>query len=407
MSQANKKHISVNVDYYRYSGLEFLYRFTFAANAYLTVFLQGRGMSASQVGLISAICSTMAILAAPVWGVVSDKLRSVRKAFLVLVAMGGLLWSLIPPSFGVALLGLNLGFIVIPLASFFTQPTNSLIDSWVVQSANRRRLNYGAVRIWGSIGYAVMTVSLGALLPRIGVDSTFYALGLWAIPLFILCFVTPDDAAARKPLSLREMHVGRLFRNYYFVTYLVFSFLQQIPVSTVLTFLPYLMKETQVSVDLFGAVTGYRALLEIPFLLLMARLRKRISLPKILLGASLLYLVECFSYHFISGMWLLFLMQTVHGMAMGLKIGSASNYVYRLAPDDLKATAQTLNGSVNALASILGSLLGGYLLDALGVRQYYLLAAGMILVSALFFFGSLYLGKRRRSEPSPLDTLSA
>ena len=48
MSQSNKKHISVNVDYYRYSSLEFLYRFTFAANAYLTVFLQGRGMSASQ-----------------------------------------------------------------------------------------------------------------------------------------------------------------------------------------------------------------------------------------------------------------------------------------------------------------------------------------------------------------------
>ncbi len=392
----------IPADHWRFSGVEFLYWFAWAASGYLTVFLQSRGMSASEVGLIGALNSAVGIVAAPFWGMVSDRLRSVRKVLLLVIALSGLTWSLTPLTADVPVFGLSLGLIVIPFGSFFRVPTGSLVDSWVVQNANRQRFNYGSIRLWGSIGYAVMNMSLSAMMPWLGVENTFYIFGVSVLPLLGLCYWIKDDAVKLKTLSLRQMQVGRLFREYYFVFYLLFSVMLNMPVNTIFTFLPYLMEETQVSTDLFGVIMGYKALLEIPVLLLMARLRRRYSLPKLMLAAAGLYVVECLCYSFINGLWPLLAVQTLHGLAGGMFIGCSSNYVYSLAPDHLKATAQTLAGSVSSLADIIGNLLGGYLLDAMGVRSFYTVCGGLILGAALFFLASFALGARLSGRPSPL-----
>lgn len=392
----------IPADHWRFSGVEFLYWFAWAASGYLTVFLQSRGMSASEVGLIGALNSAVGIVAAPFWGMVSDRLRSVRKVLLLVIALAGLTWALTPLTAEVPVFGLSLGLIVIPFGSFFRMPAGSLVDSWVVQNASRQRLNYGSIRLWGSIGYAVMNMSLSAMMPWLGVENTFYIFGLSVLPLLALCYRIRDDAVKLKNISLRQMQVGRLFRDYYFVSYLVFAVALNMPVNTIFTFLPYLMEETKVSMDLFGLIMGYKALLEIPVLVLMSRLRRRFSLPKLMLAAAGLYVLESYGYAFISGLWPLLAVQTLHGLAGGMFIGCGSNYVYSLAPEELKATAQTVAGSVNSLAGILGNLLGGYLLDAMGVRSFYVVCGCLILAAALLFLASFALGARLSGRSSPL-----
>ena len=44
--------------------------------------------------------------------------------------------------------------------------------------------------------------------------------------------------------------------------------------------------------------------------------------------------------------------------------------MYSLAPDHLKATAQTLNGAMNSVAGIIGNLLGGVLIAMVGVKAF-------------------------------------
>ena len=66
------------------SIMEFLgYGTSLAALGYLTVFLQDIGMDASQIGTITAVNSVVGMVASPFWGVVSDKLRSLRKTLLI------------------------------------------------------------------------------------------------------------------------------------------------------------------------------------------------------------------------------------------------------------------------------------------------------------------------------------
>ena len=61
-----------------------------------------------------------------------------------------------------------------------TQKPLAVLDAtrnyYETQNANVHRLNYGAMRWWGSISYAAMAIGLSFVLPKLssGVDCTFY-----------------------------------------------------------------------------------------------------------------------------------------------------------------------------------------------------------------------------------------
>ena len=72
---------------------------------------------------------------------------------------------------------------------------------------------------------------------------------------------------------------------------------------------------------------------------------------------------------------------TFYGLGNGLLIGSSLNYVYELAPAHLKASAQAFFSAVSSVAGILGNLVGGVVYDAVGAKGFYLLVAGVFLLS--------------------------
>lgn len=387
--------------YLQYSGMEFLFWFSMAAAGYLTVFLQSMGMSATNCSIVNAVCAAVGIVATPFWGTISDKIRSVRVVFLACLLIGSLLWALVPSASSVMVGPVMLSILVVVVANFFRAPIASLMDNWVVQASYRERLNYGSVRSWGSFSFAIMGISLSFILPRFGgdVSSTFYLSLVTAIPLFILCYRVKDDVQKRKAIPLREMHIGRLLENNRFILFLIFVALLQISTSTALNLLPFLVSSVHGDPSKMGLITGYRALLEIPMLLLLKPLRKKVPLYWMLIGCTVLYAVECSLYSVVDAFWQIVLISTFHGLGGGLYIASASNYVYTLAPDDLKATAQTLFGAVVSVAGIFGNFFGGMLMDAIGVTNFYLTAGVMSFISGVLYASSFFLGKKSRRDP--------
>jgi PPP family 3-phenylpropionic acid transporter len=393
---------SLDRRHWLFSGVELTFWFATACTGFLTMYLQSLGMSSSEVGVITAANSAAAVVAAPIWGAISDKIRSIRKVLMLCLVIGAITWASIPLASQVVVSGMMLSTAVIPMGCFFRNPAGSLKDSWVVQNANIHHLNYGAMRLWGSISYAVMSMSLSAVVPHIGVQWTFYLYGITIIPLLFLCVYIKDDGTAKKRLSFKEMHFGRIFRNYYFVTFTIFAILMSVPVSTASSFLPYLIENVGGDTSQIGIILGYKALLEVPMLFLMVRLRMRFSLPVLLGSVAFLQTLECFFYAVSPNMICLIASSTLYGLAGGINIGTATNYIYALAPNDLKATSQTVYGSIIALAGIVGNLVAGVIIDQLGVRSYYFIASGVVLFSLLFFALSFLVGKRILHKEIPV-----
>ena len=58
-----------------------------------------------------------------------------------------------------------------------------------------------------------------------------------------------------------------------------------------------------------------------------------------------------------------------YGLGNGAFLGTGTNYIYELAPVELRATAHSLFISVAQISGILGNLLGGVLFDTIGGKS--------------------------------------
>ncbi|MCL2093941.1 MAG: MFS transporter [Treponema sp.] len=405
--------------YLRLSIMQFFFWFAAATGTYLTIFLIRQGFEPNQIGVIVATNSAVVIIAGPFWGTIADKLRSIRKVFLLCITISIVLWTVVPASSRIDLGPINfpwgtfgplaLMFLIIPISAFFRMPAHSLMDAFTVQNCHLGGISYGHVRLWGSVGWTVMCMILSYLLPRFGVEMAFYMYGVAFIPLYLLMWNAKgvDVAkASKEKRTFKSMGFGRLFKSYYFVTYLFFAMMMHMPVVVSMTYLPFLVQSVDGNLEMIGLVAGYKALLEIPTLLLMRPLREKFPLPVAIGTAAVLYIIEALFYTRVTHFYQIIALQTLHGLGGGFMIGAATNYIYTMAPEGLNSTAHTLLGAVNSTSGIIGSLVGGVLIMAVGISRSYMLIAITITFALVYFVATLFIGVKILKKPIPFKKLA-
>ena len=369
------------------TGANSLFWLAWSFSSYQTVYLQEVGFSASQLGLLNALTSGVSIASLAFWGMVSDRIRSLRKVLITVLVGGAVLFALIPaiptglPSSPLLLLTL------IPVVYFFRGSMSPYAENLLVRNANELRLNYGLLRSVGSFLFTAGGLAITALLPLVGVPSTFWLSGVMMIPVVILTLLAREpNAQPAQSVPKEKLDLFQLFRNKSYVAFLVFGFLFYIAANCEASFFPYFIQGVGVPTDRYVVVLSYRAFLEIPFLLLMVKLRRRFSLGRLVVAAAVLMAVECvFLGLFANSLMSILLCATFFGLGNGLFIGSSLNYLYELAPSHLKASAQAFFSAVSSVAGILGNLLGGLVFDAMGAKPFYLFVATLYFLSVGVF----------------------
>lgn len=369
------------------TGANSLFWLAWSFSSYQTVYLQEVGFSASQLGLLNALTSGVSIASLAFWGMVSDRIRSLRKVLITVLVGGAVLFALIPaiptglPSSPLLLLTL------IPVVYFFRGSMSPYAENLLVRNANELRLNYGLLRSVGSFLFTAGGLAITALLPLVGVPSTFWLSGVMMIPVVILTLLAREpNAQPAQSVPKEQLDLSQLFRNKSYVAFLVFGFLFYIAANCEASFFPYFIQGVGVPTDRYVVVLSYRAFLEIPFLLLMVKLRRRFSLGRLVVAAAVLMAVECvFLGLFANSLMSILLCATFFGLGNGLFIGSSLNYLYELAPSHLKASAQAFFSAVSSVAGILGNLLGGLVFDAMGAKPFYLFVATLYFLSVGVF----------------------
>lgn len=392
-----------------------IFYFAWAFACYQTVYLQSIGFSASSLGVINAVCSAVGIASVSFWGMISDKTGSLRRVLIIVLAGNSILYTLIPqiPT-GLAISQLLL-FCYVPVVNFFRASMATYADNLLVRNCNELGLNFGVLRSVGSLLFTISSLIAAAWLPALGVANTFWITGaLMIVPILFTVF--SREPAARTPgkksggkKGKDKLNLGELFQNKAYVAFLVFGFLFYIAAACGGNYIPYFMESIGVDSKQYGVILAYRAILEIPFLVLMLRLRRKFSLRVMVLAAAVLMSLESLGFSlFANSLPTMLLFCTFFGLGNGLFLGSSINYVYELAPSHLKASAQAFFTSVASVAGILGNLLGGVVYDAIGAKPFYLLVGCLYLLSAGVFLlsfrkkspGQIRAGKDRTEAPS-------
>ena len=385
----------------KYAAVNFTFFITMTfGGGYVTAFLQSIGFNAQQVGNLQAINSGVGIFSSPFWGMLSDKFRSLKKVIITALSIGALLFLFIPFVSRFNIVGISVLFFFIPLAMFFRMPVMSLIDNWMLRNCRKENLNYGALRAFGALSFAIVAFALGFIVPRTGYAFIFYAGVILTIPpLLLMIFIkgsADDQGMDKKRLTFKEMKLGQLFKDYYLVTYILFTVIQRIPFQSSMIFLPFLIQAEGIGGNMaqIGIIMGVRAAVEIPLMMLLKPLRQRFPLYVLIIVATGFFVVECILFSMATNFNMIIAISVLHGIGNGLMIPSGSSYVFQLAPENLKATTQTVLASVNAIAGILAGLLGGFLITRMGVQQFYLVIGIALSIALSVFILSFFIGSK-------------
>lgn len=390
----------------RLSLTEVFYNGCFASANFLTVFLQSLGISAGHIGIVTSLSNVMNIVSQPVWGVLSDRLCSVRKCFILSIILSAVCVIFVPALSVAGALVPAMALLV--LQYFFLTPANMLMELWLVKVNNTPELgiSYGSIRIWASLGFALMNLAYVPILKRAPVRSVYYFYVVFAVLAAVIALRMPAGTEPESGEGERSRFLDMPFRKiltFWIVSYLIFEIIFQVAFSWRNSYMVYAVNAFGVPSESYGAFQFISGMFEIPMLLLCGKLIKKTGLAVPLLAGTLFLAAEFALYAFGTNMAMLLLSQVFKGFGYALYVACRHQYVEKLAPAGLKGSTLALVNAAYAGVNIIAAVFGGFILEGMGTRGFFTLIAGIQFFAAVFFVLSNFIGRKALGKKLPKE----
>jgi MFS transporter, PPP family, 3-phenylpropionic acid transporter len=338
---------------------------------YFPIWLANQGYSPALAAVILSIPMFARIVATPLVTFLADKSGNHRALVLVLLVLSiaGFAAPLALPGFaGLALLTLAnaLAFpAVIPLA-----------ETFALAGVHRFGLDYGRMRMWGSIMFMVANIAGGVALLRLGSESFLPMLLVGMALVLAVSLFLPGSSESGEPVarvSLADM--GVLLATPRYALLLLTASVIQGSHGVLNAFASLTWQARGIPEDVIGLLWATGVVSEV---LLMAFARHGLArcgaagLIAIGAGAALLRWI---GLGFDPPLVVLFVLQALHGLTFGATHIGAMNDLARSVPQRLSGTAQGLYAAATAgIASGSMVLLSGPLYAHFGAQSYWVMA---------------------------------
>lgn len=388
-------------------GLILFQILSFAALAsmnYHNVYLKQIGFTSQQIGFWGSMNGIVQMITLPLWGIVADKTRSGKVTFIISMMVYGVLYLLIPPAGKIYAGAPFVMYILLFMYGTIKQSTRSLQDAWFVSVSAPFGINYASLRMWGAIGFAIVSIIMGIIVDFTGVPFIFYLGTIFCVIFAVLClrFKTPELPEEKKPRIVKEkMRPWVLFKNYYYVSALIMVFTLATYHALTVSFYPYILEHAGVDPGRFGVISGYGAFVQAILMFLMTRYGQNVKPYKWLIMAGIVAACENVMYAVADGMWMMLIAGTLWGIEMGINVSVLPRYVFSIVPQQYATTAQTFNGTVMMVLCVVGNVVAGYFIAAVGISTYNVCIAAFQLFLTMIFALSIPFGAKVLKKTPP------
>jgi PPP family 3-phenylpropionic acid transporter len=364
--------------YWRLSGFYFFYFALLGALVpYWGLFLQGRGFDAVAIGELMAILMATKIVAPNVWGWLGDRLghrmQIVRLASLVsILVFAGMYWA--DGFLAIAL--------VMALYSFFWNASLPQFEVVTFTYLRERVARYALIRVWGSIGFILTVIALGALIEWRGVEVVLHAvLGIFLAIWFSTLLVRDPDP---EPHPVAQASLASVLRSPAIIAFFAAVFLMQASHGPYYAFYSIFMKDMGYSEGLIGQLWALGVLAEVGLFLVMHRLLETWGARRVLVASlALAALRWVLIGHFADSLALVVVAQLLHAATFGTFHAASIHLVHHYFRGRHKGRGQALYSSVSfGAGGAVGSLASGYAWDGIGAAFTYSLAGAVALLGA-------------------------
>ena len=352
---------------------------------FLNVHFLQIGLSGSQIALFSTLLPLLMLTTAPLVASLADRLRARVRILAICIAITGIT---------IYLLGVSTNYWVLLalmlLMSIVRSPIAGIGDGLVAKMAVTHNVNFGAMRMWGSFGFAAIAIISGVAWQKFGYQPMFLAACLGFLPVAWLASRLDEEAAA----PAQGPMWGPLLRNPAMRTLLITSFLMAGSLSMSGTFEGILMESLGGGGLFIGLLLGVTGMSEIPLMRNAPRLTAWLGGERTLMVGCLIIVLAHIAYAVAWSPVVLLLAAVLRGSGFGLSFVMIVSLVAKRAPAGLAASSQAAMSAAGwGLAPLIGIPLSGLLYDATGgAKIIFVVCMVMALLAALTIAIGLWRG---------------
>lgn len=366
-----------------------------AAYPYLPVFYRDLGLRFEEIGILTAIQAGTQLVLGPVWGGLVDRFPKVGVT--------------LPAAAAVATIG---GFILFAANDFGGVLTGSMLlfaglagigptlDARTLETLGPQgRDRYGQVRAFGSLAFVVVALLVGLLLDAQGSRSLFWIYLPCLIGTVLVTATIPRRGTNRSISMLRG--AGHILGAPGMLVFFGGFTIVWTALTAMNAFYSIQVVALGGSTTLVGITWSFGAIIEVPLMYAFPRLGARFGTERLLVFGALVFTIRGVVAAVAADPVALVLIAPLEGLGFACAfVGGVTVLAARL-PTSLGGTAQGLFSASAGLATIIGSVVGGTIAQAVGIPGMFAVTAGIGLVGTVVIaFAMIGIGPARE-VPEP------
>lgn len=356
--------------YFMHAGIScFFYLGMGAFSVVLSMYCQDIGLSASQISYIVSFAPLLSIATQPFFGYLADKWKSPRKVSILLLC--GIILNTL-------LFALSKNFWILLITSGITLSFYNAITPLSDRIGVSSPYEFGKIRLWGSVGYALMAQVSGILYEHISPFSNYIASMLGALITIICIYYVSDpkivenNEVKKEKLSTKVI-MKELIHNRPYMIFLLISFFYLGTTSANYNYLSIFIREMGGTATDVGTYQLFATLFEIPMILLTDRIVRRIPFKYIMYFAISVSCINFAWYATLPSAKAIIAVFVFKGFSTILFTMITVRLIILLVQDDYVSTAYGIQSMVGrGLGATIFQLIGGNIIDHYSMTYFYM-----------------------------------
>jgi len=361
---------------------------------YLPVWLEWRGLTNAEIAIVTAAPLFLRILAGPLIAMGADWWGDRRQAAIALSAVAFV---------GAALLALAHSFwpilVVVLIGALAAMGLMPIAETLAMSGVRRGGLDYGRMRLWGSVSFIAIGFAAGPAITAFGPPSVFWLLMAGSLATVFSALTLPGDPDAGEAIGKRPT-LARLAAAEFssrFLLFLVGAAAVQSSHAVFYTFGVIEWQRQGVSATWCAVLWAVGVAVEIGLFALSSTFVARLGAIGLLMSGALAGVVRWTAMAFDPPLAALLPLQALHGFTFGAAHLGALHFMSANVPPSQAATAQALYASVTSGIGLgLATLAAGPLYGAVGGNAY----LPMALLCLVGVVGTVMLARWPHGEAS-------
>lgn len=376
----------------RYLGDGFFYPF-------FALYLVTRGLAEARIGFILSISPLLAIFMNPIYSKICNSVKKTKVTLGVVSILEGLM---------ILVIGFSKDFYLISvltlLMAIFGACHYGLMDSLLAIYSDNTKQNYSGIRLFGSGAYIIATAVGGLVCKMINYQFAFSL----SCALFIVSGIL---YLLLKTIEVEETNISThkdfgdykiILSNKRFLLYMFFYGLMLATIFTNSNFFGTYLETRGIDSDGYGLVFSYFVFIELVTLLVLNKIKKKIS-PFVLLIISaltlILRIIPCYLY---SPLWLVIATSGLRGVGYGIMLHISYQYVVKLVGEDKATKGIMLCTLVYSILLFAFNNINGNLIEKLGYKSFYLIN---LITSVVLLIYAIIIALVNKQKEEHIETL--